>query len=240
MNMIKQIPKIRLFIQIVFVALAFTGLFLTSGVFKIVTILLVLPCGLFFCGWACPFGSLQDWVGALGKKVLKKQYRSPQKAHNIAILLRYALIFAGAVGLGVLTQYDARINSLQTLAGNAVSVAALVVVGIFLIASFFIERPFCRYFCPEGAKYGIISLLRFVTIKRNPESCIDCKKCDRSCPMQIQVSLTDTDLRHPQCINCLECVVNCPVKDTLSLGLMNQPAFLQKLFPGKRTEQLDK
>jgi polyferredoxin len=27
-----------------------------------------------FCGWICPFGSVQEWLGLLGRKIFRKTY----------------------------------------------------------------------------------------------------------------------------------------------------------------------
>jgi len=225
----KQIQKVRLAVQIIFFALAFTTFFTNVRVFMLIMMLLIITSGVFFCGWFCPFGTLQEFLGKLGQKMFKKPYRLAQGIHKYAVFFRYIVLIVGMLGLGVLLANDPR-NTFSTLATEeSVLLIAGIAMGVFLAASLVMERPFCNYFCYEGGKYGIMSLLRVVTIKRNSESCITCKKCDRSCPMQIQVS-TRKNLRHPQCINCLSCVSNCPVENTLKLGVMDKPEFLKKLF----------
>ena len=27
-----------------------------------------------FCGWVCPFGSIQEWIGMIGKKIFRKRF----------------------------------------------------------------------------------------------------------------------------------------------------------------------
>jgi polyferredoxin len=88
-----------------------------------------------------------------------------------------------------------------------------------LLGSLFVERPFCKYACPYGALLGLTNFFRVFGIKRNKETCIDCKACDKACPMNINVSGAGT-VRNHQCISCLECTSEaaCPVKDTVELG----------------------
>jgi polyferredoxin len=37
-------------------------------------VLLTLIANRGFCGWICPFGSVQEWLGLLGKKLLGKKF----------------------------------------------------------------------------------------------------------------------------------------------------------------------
>jgi polyferredoxin len=87
-----------------------------------------------------------------------------------------------------------------------------------LLLSLVVERPFCKYACPYGALLGIFNLFRIFKIRRNPSTCIDCKACDRTCPMNIPVS-TGGAVRHHQCIACLKCTSEqaCPVDKTVEL-----------------------
>jgi polyferredoxin len=97
----------------------------------------------------------------------------------------------------------------------------------FVIISIFFERPFCNYFCSEGVKFGVFSLTRVFSIKRNEATCVGCKKCDKACPMNINVSIKD-QIRHGQCINCFECISACPVENTLTYGRVKLPKFKKK------------
>ena len=101
---------------------------------------------------------------------------------------------------------------------------------VFSILSLFINRPYCRWFCPQGAIYGVMSFLRIFTIKRDSNTCVQCKQCDRACPMGIQVS-TSTDVLNPQCIDCFQCISSCPKgSQTLTFGLRNFKTKKSLLF----------
>ena len=62
-------------------------------------------------------------------------------------------------------------------------------------------------------------MFRIFTVKRDCNLCVNCKKCDKACPMNISISKT-TNLRSPQCIDCLKCVSSCPVEGALKFGLI--------------------
>lgn len=96
----------------------------------------------------------------------------------------------------------------------------LMLFGIVIfygILSFFVDRPFCNYLCTEGARYGILGKLRLFSIKRENSSCVNCQKCNKVCPMNIEVSKSEV-VQDPQCISCLNCIESCPVKNTLKVG----------------------
>jgi polyferredoxin len=96
--------------------------------------------------------------------------------------------------------------------------SALLILGVVLVLSLFVERPFCKYACPYGATLGLFNLFRIFGIKRNAASCIKCGRCDSVCPMNIQVS-GKAVVRDHQCISCLKCTSEyvCPVTNTVEL-----------------------
>jgi len=95
---------------------------------------------------------------------------------------------------------------------------AAAILAATLVLSLLVERPFCKYMCPYGAVQGVFNLFRIFRIRRVAKTCIDCKACDRACPMNIEVS-TSGVVRDHQCITCMECTSEraCPVKDTVDL-----------------------
>jgi len=100
-----------------------------------------------------------------------------------------------------------------------VAVSGFIILGVVALLSLFVERPFCKYACPYGAVLGVFNLFRIFGIKRNVQTCIDCKACDRECPMNIQVSTAKT-VRNHQCISCMKCTSeqSCPVDNTVELA----------------------
>ena len=217
----KKIQTIRLISQIGFMILTAAGFFISLKWTMAVLMLLTLVAGPFFCGWVCPYGALQDYFSRIGKKIGLKPIKTPKTIGKYLQYSRYIILAAFTIfGFDILFDIaanDPRTNFQQLLMGEVTSVVALVVIVGFGLISMLFYRPFCNYLCMEGAKYGVMSSIRIFTIKRNSESCINCKKCDKACPMNIEVSKTD-QLRSFQCINCLECTAVCPKKDTLHLG----------------------
>ena len=188
-----------------------------------------------FCGWICPLGTIQDWVhsfsawaqkkvgalrrftkwlGAVGGPVwalLDKWLR-----YFKYLLLAWAVGGAGVYGYMVFKDVDPW-SALLTLAEWTFT-PGVVVLGVLLAASLFVERPWCRYACPLGAVNGVVGALSPFYLKREASACTDCKVCSRACPMGLNVH-TATVVRHVDCISCLECVGDCPREGALELKL---------------------
>lgn len=184
-----------------------------------------------FCGWICPFGTLQDIFARLGKKLGIKKYVMPAKLKKVLAFSRYILLFITVLitadFIFNILSLDPRANFTVLLGGRTLTVTGWIIIFIFLGISMFFERPFCNYLCIEGAKFGLLSSARPFTIIRNKETCVGCNKCNRSCPMNINVS-SYGQVRSLQCINCMECVAACPVKNTLTVGVIPVKKTLKK------------
>ena len=156
--------------------------------------------GRFFCGFACAFGSLGDALHAMYLKICKKLKKKPvslkKEWEQWLILLKYVLL-AGIVLACFFGVYgNARGTSPWDVfsmihAGNfrlsayKIGIAVLI---LLMIGMAFIERFFCRFFCPMGAIFSLLPILPFFSLERKRESCIKgCSKCTRSCPAKIEL-----------------------------------------------------
>ncbi|WP_319559219.1 4Fe-4S binding protein [Marispirochaeta sp.] len=197
----------------------------SSFILMIIVFSLALAFGPVFCGWVCPLGTVQEFVSRIGRRIFGEKHNRfiPFAADRHLRYLRYLVlvwvIYATAVsGILIFADYDPYYALFNFWTGE-VAIPAFVILAMVLLASLFVERPFCKYACPYGAVLGLFNLVRIFGIKRNPEICINCKACDRACPMNIQVSTAGT-VRDHQCISCLECSSEsaCPVPVTVELA----------------------
>lgn len=179
-----------------------------------------------FCAWICPFGSFQEFLGKLGKRIFKKRYNNiiPQKIDRALRFLRYFIlilvIYNTAATAKLVFQDVDPYYALFSMFTGEVAITAYIALGITVLLSLIIERPFCKYVCPYGAMLGIFNFFRIFKIRRNQSTCTSCNACSRRCPMNIELSKAKTVMNH-QCITCLECTSekSCPVPDTVSLSL---------------------
>lgn len=209
----------------------------SSFVLMIIVFLLAVAFGPVFCGWICPMGSIQEWIGKLGARILGKRRRKwsqkllPYKVDTWLRYLRYVVlawvVFVTArSGQLIFADYDPYYALFNFWTGE-VAISGLIILGIVLLLSLLVERPFCKYACPYGAVLGLFNFVRIFKIRRNPSTCISCSACTRACPMNIQVESTEV-VRNHQCISCLECTSEaaCPVAETVELttGAFHAPA----------------
>lgn len=95
---------------------------------------------------------------------------------------------------------------LRSLAGVLFNWKILVLL-LILAASTFINRPFCRYLCPLGAFYAMFNRFSFYQMHLEKSKCVDCKTCERSCPMAVEIT---KNINSPECIRCGKCKAVCP------------------------------
>lgn len=217
----RGIQKYRFAVQFLCIILSMAAFFVNFKIFMLVLMGLTLLSGVFYCGWVCPYGLLQDVFSKLGLLLGIKKKKIPRYIQRILVVFRYIiLVFVILITFDfifTIMSFDPRVNFGNLLSGNIVSSGSIVIISLFALISLFFQRPFCNYLCYEGAKYGLMSSLRLFTIKRDKTICINCKKCDMVCPMNIELS-TCNNLRSLQCINCFECISSCPVEGSLSYG----------------------
>jgi polyferredoxin len=208
----------------------------SSLVLMAIGILLAVLFGPVFCGWVCPLGTLQEWISKIGRKIFKKNYNKiiPYKYDKYLRFLRYVVLawviyMTAATGKIAFEAYDP-FYTLFNLWSSELAVSGVIVLVLVVVASLFVERPWCKYACPYGAFLGVFNTFRVFGIKRNTSSCVSCKLCDKSCPMNINVSEALAVKNH-QCISCMKCTSDeaCPAKATVDfrsdlLGKSLKPA----------------
>jgi len=192
----------------------------------------------FFCGWFCAFGALQGVFGWLGKKLFRRRFVVPQKLDAVLRWIKYPILVAivwltWSTGTLIIRPYDP-LAAFGHLSAGLIAVWTEFAVGLILLVaslvlSMLYERAFCKYVCPLGAVNAILGRIPLFRIKREASSCISCSKCDKACPMNIDVSHPDA-VGSPECISCMECVTTCPTKkDTLRVTLAGKSFKLRTI-----------
>ncbi len=206
-------------------------LWVISGV-----LLITLLFGAVFCSYLCPLGSLQEWIGRAGKRLLKKKFNRPVPKQVDTALGTLRYLFIGLIGLtvfGVISFNLDIINPSSALVHlwvSAVTPAAMVLLAVTASLSLFYDRPWCRWICPYGVILGFLGKISVFKLRRSRTLCISCGRCDRSCHARIAVSEADevTDCR---CIRCGRCTASCPVEGALLTTGPRREAAAAVLIP---------
>ena len=263
----------------------------------LVTMVLTIILGRFFCGWICPFGSIHQFVGFLAKRKrstpdkLKLNRYHPGQSIKYWILiflltvstLELAIdlirlpetnrLFFGILVLAVLAWmilnavrqtrtnpkkmgvvflifiaiwlllstlfngYQTSVASLQIglldpipLVYRSINLVILPLVdrtlisistipraydGTWLIAAIFLAavllnlakpRFYCRFICPAGAMFGILSRFAIWRVGKTKNECIDCHLCEKNCEGACSPT---SQIRINECILCMNCLNDC-------------------------------
>ena len=223
-------------------SLIFGGTFIEkifSGtiIILIITVIIALIFRRSFCGLICPFGALQEFFGLIGKKIFKKRFIMPQNIDKPLRYVKYVILLITlflawqTAGLWV-NSYDpwAAYGHLSEGIASLTEeyLIGFIILIVILIGSMLYDRFFCKYLCPMGAFYGLISKLSPSKITRNEDTCINCGLCNKNCPVNIKVSEVK-EIKSAECINCQKCILSCPKNNTLEFKIKNKsvkPAFV--------------
>lgn len=107
----------------------------------------------FYCMYICPFGACQELIGKINRK--HKMKISPKVAKGLKYVRYVLLVFLGAV---LCTSLDLSIEYFEPFSAfkfQFASLAVLILAGVMLLLSIFVNRPWCTYFCPTGAFFSL-------------------------------------------------------------------------------------
>ena len=177
--------------------------------------------GRFFCGFFCSFGAVQDllWLGSHRLRALFPGKRNLKKADRIFRFAKYAVLFYFIIFIwsgvtAVKTAGPWQVFGQYVSFGHWPGLKPLLSVGgvlllLIFIGSLFVQRFFCRYFCPMGAIYSLISQASFLKIDKPRDGCGKCHLCTSKCPMGMDLTKKDR-IAGGECISCQKCVSWCP------------------------------
>ncbi len=263
----------------------------------IATVGLTIMLGRFFCGWICPFGSIQQFFGYLSRRPKSSPAQAESnRYHRWQVIKYWILIFLLSVAIADLAVFlinlpfgrpwifwalillslaaatlitavktpappkklflylacglgiwmllghvfqDARILSaslqiglldpiplvyrsmnliiLPLIDGSALKLSSSpryydnswLIGAIFLTAvllNYKVPRFYCRYVCPLGALFGILSRPALWRIGKAEAECIDCHLCEKNCEGACSPS---SQIIIHECVLCMNCLNDC-------------------------------
>ena len=102
-----------------------------------------------------------------------------------------------------------------------ISATALTVIVVLGLLSMLFKNFFCRYLCPYGALFGLLSVLSPAAIRRNVDKCRSCGKGRQGCPNQIAVDKKER-VKAVECTACFRCIGACKVNGAIGFSLLRE------------------
>lgn len=160
--------------------------------------------GRWFCGNLCPRGSLVDfWISKVSKK-----RKIPAFFRSFWVRAPIFFLLMGFMGFRIYSVIGT-LNLFEKIGMVFVTMCLVTTAIAVFLGSYLSPRAWCS-FCPMGTAQNLLGGKKY-PLQLTKEKCIDCKKCEKVCPMQLKVCQNETK---PDCIKCGRCVSACP-KDAL-------------------------
>lgn len=207
-----------------------------------------------WCGYACPLGTIQDWITALRSRMgipygtyTWGQFRFLKKIKYLLLVLLifipmgigagwfshdmatpFCMICPGRTILPIFTGDFSQLTidfSSKTL--MILTALGMLITGIFFAGSFIKKRFFC-FFCPMSALHYTLSKPALLKLKKDGSKCTKCGDCYTVCDMQIKEiadDVTSTNILQDDCIMCFKCVAACPEEGALHVDFLGQSVF---------------
>jgi len=166
------------------------------------------------CGWACPFGALQEFIYSIPIFREIKKRKPPFIFTNtiriclfIAVLLLMFGIIGGRKGF-VIYHY---VNPFNLFNFDFETFSVLLIVVIALLGSFFIYRPFCQFICPFGLISWVAERFSIFSVRIDKEKCTKCGACAKACPSEAAKGKVAENRLPADCFSCARCLNVCSV-----------------------------
>lgn len=201
------------------------GSFAIWAVFLPLSTVMILFFGRFWCGNLCPLGASTSLSRYVGEKIFGRDSNpTPYLRARFVLPLSFLLISFISVAFDI-----------TGVARNTAYLFIFLFIAAALIGFFFHRRSWCRYVCPIGAWFGIVSKLSIIGLRSQKKTCSACKtkECIKGissgpCPTFLNPSKLSSNTF---CLECWKCVKNCPSdKASMKVGFRVPGAELLKPY----------
>lgn len=207
-----------------------------------------------WCGYACPLGTIQDWITSLRTKLGVRYSSYSEEQFKKLKVVKYVLLaltvliplgIGGALlphsmgtpfceicpGRMILPLFSGDTSQLtidfSTKSSMILTGLGMLITGLFFVGAFVKKRFFC-FFCPMSALLYLFSKPALLNLKKDGDKCTRCGDCYRVCDMEIKEIADDveqTNIMQDDCIMCMKCVAACPEEGALKATFIGLPIF---------------
>jgi polyferredoxin len=175
----------------------------------------------YVCAWGCQAGTMQDLIFRINRTDKQRAVIGRQIKLSFAftntIRFTFFCLFTIVVFLWGFDIIDP-IDPFKIYKPTHLGLIGGIFIGMLLLASLFMYRPWCHLFCPFGFAGWILEKASLVKISVNYETCIACQKCAMSCPSTVMGAILRRDkITIPDCFACYTCREVCPT-DSISFS----------------------
>lgn len=156
-----------------------------------------------WCGYACWTGMILDLL----------PYKIPKGERKNIGFIGYIVFIISLIFVSLLFIFSVENKNDIMFWAFVIGNIIYYVVGIILAFTLKDNRAFCKYICPITVFLKPMSYFTMLRVKCDKSKCIDCKKCIKNCPMN--VDMTDNSRKRKngtECILCSNCIKVCPTK----------------------------
>jgi ferredoxin-type protein NapH len=213
-----------------------------------------------FCGWACPFGYMQDLL----YRIRSWKWDLPRFANSLKYALLVLLVIALPIALGggkaktsteritgessgaidycglVCPAGTAEAGVPSLITSKAIRAQAswrtyskLGILAVVLGLAVVSRRSFCRALCPLGALMALSCGLSLLRLETDPEKCTRCRRCVKVCPTASRIVPETAGGKEAsaECVMCLDCVRDCPEAGALATRFGARTVMLSRGKP---------
>ncbi len=194
-------------------------------------LLMVVLVNKFICSWGCQLGTLQDLIFRLNRdskdrKGLFGRIKIPFIISN-SIRIFFFLLLTGVAFIWA-TDIVEVIDPFKIFKPQVIGIAGGLFIGLILLLSLFVYRPWCHFFCPFGLAGWLAEKISIFKIKVDYDKCISCEVCSKACPSTVMDAILKQNRIIPDCFSCGTCIEMCPVN-----AITFESGKRQKLPEGK-------